>query len=303
MPDLSPITNEFHFDLSHRRNQHNRSAASPTSRGPFISFNQLPLSPTNTGSARLSWNSGRSALRAAGRSLSLNFETGKQHFIRTKSALGAAATAGKEAARTTASKLNQFVTNNSNAGKGEDKLRFCEHQLSRSSSSSSKKSLFTRRRLPKLKIPDLNIAVTEALNSACSTDTQKSVNFQLLELSPTSRHLKWEMQNDDHPEEVMAEYHNMLSARRRVRKGKFGAEVTKYQMARPTWDDSWTVRAPNDNWEDRDLLRRLTDAVQEQKDQAVRVVQRDPSPYPGLQPVSNPGCTLKSYWQHKSTYR
>ncbi|KAJ8123954.1 hypothetical protein ONZ43_g220 [Nemania bipapillata] len=82
-----------------------------------------------------------------------------------------------------------------------------------------------------------------------------------------------------------------------------GAEVTRYQLARPTWDGSWAVRSRNDNMQDRKLLRKLTDALQEQKDYATRAVQKNPGRYPGLEPVSAPGCTLKLYWQHKSSYR
>ncbi|KAI1828168.1 hypothetical protein F4861DRAFT_488995 [Xylaria intraflava] len=275
------------------------TSARPMSRGQFVNFDQLELpSPGVTGSAKFSWNSRRSTLKAVGRTLSLGLDVGKSRLGRTKTVIGAAAAAGKEATRNTASKLkNQFVAN---AAKTDDD-KFNDTP-SRSSTSSDAKSLFHRRRLPKLKIPDLTIAVEEALNTACSTDTQSSENYALLELSPTSRHLKDQMLSD-HPDDVVAEYHNMLSARRRVRKGKFGAEVMRYRQARPTWDDSWTTRSLNDNMEDRELLRILTDAVQEQKDHATRLVQRNPDPYPGLQPVSAPGCTLKTYWQHKSSYR
>lgn len=44
-------------------------------------------------------------------------------------------------------------------------------------------------------------------------------------------------------------------------------------------------------------------ALQEQKDEATRIVQKNPGRYPGFEPVSTPGCTLKLYWQNKSSYR
>ncbi|KAI1172151.1 hypothetical protein F4777DRAFT_562743 [Nemania sp. FL0916] len=175
--------------------------------------------------------------------------------------------------------------------------------ISRKRSSSSDKSLFNRPFLPKLQIPDPQIAVEEALNSACSTDTQQSPTFGILEMSPTSRDLRFEWTREHHSTDVAAEFHNMLSARRRVRKGKFGAELTKYQLARPSWDESYMLRSANDTVQDRRLLKDLTDALQEQKDLATQMVQRDSNRYPRLEPVTKPGCTRKLYWQNKSSYR
>ncbi|TRX92478.1 hypothetical protein FHL15_006645 [Xylaria flabelliformis] len=233
----------------------------------FASFSQTALStPTTIKSLSNSWRSQKSALSAAVKRLSMNMEMGKD-IVKRK--LRAAKTA-----------LDKKV-------KKEDK-----GQLSRSSSSSSKDSsstraLFKRQRLPRLQIPKLRIAVEDALNSACSTDTQESPSFRILEMSPASRDLKSEWLSD-HPPDVVAEFHNMFSARRRVRKGEFGAVVERYQRARPTWDQRWGLRIENDNHDDRILLKHLTDALQERKDYATRLVQQNPN-YPGLEPVSTPG--------------
>ncbi|KAI1757495.1 hypothetical protein F4782DRAFT_131848 [Xylaria castorea] len=276
----TPVRTVAHTDaLHHLLNEEQGSPASvrvhPLSRERFTSFSQVAVSSPTTiaNSLASSWRSKRSALSAATQRLSLNIDLGKE-IIKSK----------LRAAKTTVDKKD----------KG---------QLSRSSSSSSTESLFKRRRLPKLQIPELSIAVDEALHSACSTDTQESPNFRLLELSPTSRELKYEWQSEHHSADVAAEFHNMLSARRRVRKGKFGAVVTKYREARPTWDDLYGCRISNDNHDDRALLSRLTKTLQAHKDYATRIVQKDPSSYAGLEAVSAPGCTLTLYWQHKSSYR
>ncbi|KAK5629510.1 hypothetical protein RRF57_005225 [Xylaria bambusicola] len=247
-----------------------------------------PRTPTAVSSIIESVRTGRSALSSAGRNIASGL--GK-----AKPAMGTAVAASKKAAVTTANHLARIATDMKKKGKEVD-------VASTPSSSSSQKSLYHRPRLPKLKIPEVDAAVRKALNSACSTDTQDSENFRILEISPTSRELKYEWQNDDHPPDVMAEFHNMLSARRRVRKGKFGSRVTRYCKERPTWQESWVARAHLDNHEDRALLKELTNAVQEQKDYAARLVQRIPDQFPGLEPVSRPGSTLKLYWQHKSTW-
>ncbi|KAI0554899.1 hypothetical protein F4679DRAFT_595414 [Xylaria curta] len=223
-----------------------------------------------------SWKSKKSALGAAAKRLSQNIEMGKETVKRKLTAVKTA------------------INKKDKKGKG---------QLSRSSSSSSKSTiaLTQRNKLPRLQIPKLNTAVDEALNSACSTDTQKSPSFRILEMTPTSRDLQSEWLGE-HPPDVVAEFHNMFSARRRVRKGKFGAVVTRYQRARPTWDDRWGLRMANDNLDDRVLLKHLTEALQEQKDCATRLVQKNPN-FPGLEAVSTPGCTLPLYWQGKSSYK
>ncbi|KAI0860938.1 hypothetical protein F4860DRAFT_182071 [Xylaria cubensis] len=247
----------------------------------FANFSQTALStPTTIKSLSESWRSKKSALSAAAKRLSLNVEMSKE-IVKRK--LRAAKTA-----------LDKKVKKKE------------EGQLSRSPSSSSKDSsatrvLFERPRLPRLQIPKLRVGVEEALNSACSIDTQESPSFRILEMSPTSRDLKSEWLSD-HPPDVVAEFHNMFSARRRVRKGKFGAVVERYQRARPTWDQRWGLRVENDNHDDRVLLKYLTDALQEEKDYATRLVQQNPN-FPGLDPVSNPGCTLPLYWQGKSSYQ
>ncbi|KAI1738276.1 hypothetical protein F4680DRAFT_467500 [Xylaria scruposa] len=243
----------------------------------FTSSSQAAL---GTPATVKSWRSTASALSAAAKRLSWNIEMGKETL---KSKLTAVKTA---------------MSKKDKKGKG---------QLSRSSSSSSKDSSSTtalskRERLPRLQIPKLHAAVDEALNSACSTDTQKSDSFKILEMTPTSRDLQSEWLGE-HPPDVVAEFHNMFSARRRVRKGKFGTLVDRYQRARPTWDDRWGLRMENDNHDDRILLRHLTEALQEQKDYATRLVQKNPGPYPGLEAVSAPGCTLPLYWQGKSSYK
>ncbi|KAI0907069.1 hypothetical protein F4824DRAFT_19595 [Ustulina deusta] len=302
--------------LDHLLNEKQKSASvrvHPIARERFLTFSQLaPPTPTTPGSVKPSLISRRSALTATRRSLSSGLDLSKAAIKKTRPAVETAVAASKKAAVVAAGRLTRIATNALRAsekekGKKKEKEdeKECEKEcpLSRSSSSSSStKSLFNRRRLPKLQIPEIGIAVENALNSACSTDTQDSPNFRLLELSPTSRDLKYEMLNDDHPQDVTAEFHNMLSARRRVRKGKFGAVVTRYCEARPGWNDHWGLRSYNDNREDREFLRRLTDALQEQKDYATRLVQRNPDLYTRLQPVSSPGCTLKMYWQHKSTF-
>ncbi|KAI0805274.1 hypothetical protein GGR55DRAFT_286747 [Xylaria sp. FL0064] len=251
----------------------------------------LTVSRTTTrGSCEGSSKSGRSAIEAARKGSKAAIEASK------KAAVGAAHHVNRIATKT-------FKTSEKETKKEKKKLNEKKCQLSHSSSSSSSnKSLFHRRRLPKLQIPEVGVAVREALDIPCSTGTPDSACFPLLELSPTSRVLKDHWLDDDEPEDVRAEFHNMLSARRRVRKGKFGAEVTRYCLARPTWKDRWGCRCPNDNREDRELLKNLTDALQEQKDYATRLVQKSPHPFPGLEPISCPGCTLKMYWQHKSTY-
>ncbi|KAJ2984227.1 hypothetical protein NUW58_g6118 [Xylaria curta] len=283
--------------FDHLLNRKQRLAASPVMHPipleRFVRFGQEPLSPATTSSVKASTKSKGSLLSIAHRTVSLDFlgkgkDKGKTAVKKTKVAMGVAS-AARYMPRM-ASKL-RGVTN--------EGPKF----PSRSSSSSSTKSLFNRRRLPKLQIPDLNAAVDEALNSVCSAETQHSPNFRLLELSPTSRDLKFEWTRDHHSQDMQAEFHNMLSARRRVRKSKFGCEVIRYCEARPTWGDSWATRALNDNEEDRELLKSLTDALQEQKDAATQLVQRNPDRFPGLEHVSAPGCTLALYWQHKSSYR
>ncbi|KAI0440885.1 hypothetical protein F4803DRAFT_448050 [Xylaria telfairii] len=268
--------------LHHLLNQEQGSPASvrvhPVPLHRFTSFGQLEVpSPTMTTTSLIdSWRSRKSALSAVTKRLSLNLELGK-NIVKKK--LKAVTTKGIQ----------------------EEKDK---GQLSPSPSSSSAEKLFNSRRLPKLQIPDLRIAVKEALNTACSTETQESPNFPLLELTPTSRELKYQWQDDDHPADVRAEFHNMFSARRRVRKGKkFGAKVAAYYRARPTWDHRWGLRMSNDNHDDRALLRLLTDTLQEQKDYATRLVQKNPGSYPGLEAVAAPGCTLSLYWQHKSSHR
>ncbi|KAI0477039.1 hypothetical protein F4859DRAFT_71840 [Xylaria cf. heliscus] len=270
--------------LQHLLNEQQGSPISvivhPVPRERFTNFDQLPEagSPTTTTiSLKNSWRSKRSSLSAATKRISLSLSLGRD-IVKKKI----------EAVK----KTKTIVI--------EEKYK---GQPSRTPSSSSSESLFKRRRLPKLHIPELRLAVEEALHSACSTDTRASPNFRVLELSPTSRELKYQWERDHHPADVAGEFHNMLSARRRVRKSKFGAEVQRYRAARPTWDDSWGCRGANDNREDRALLARLTEALQEQKDHATRLVQKNPGLYPGLETVSTPGCTLTLYWQHKSSYR
>ncbi|KAJ3562048.1 hypothetical protein NPX13_g8713 [Xylaria arbuscula] len=218
-----------------------------------------------------------------------------------KPAVGIAVEASKKAALTTANRILSSRKETKKAKKDKKKVQR-RGSFSSTDSEASSVSLYRRRKLPKLRIPDINVAVTEALNSACSTDTQESENFRLLEISPTSRELKDLWLDEEYSPEICAEFHNMLSARRRVRKGKkFGAIVQRYCSARSTWRDSWVARAGNDNVRDRWMLKGLTEALQEQKDLAVKLVQQDPNRYPELQPVSEPGKTLNLWWQHKST--
>ncbi|KAI0526398.1 hypothetical protein F5B22DRAFT_156494 [Xylaria bambusicola] len=251
-----------------------------------------PRTPTTVNSIIKSARTSRSALSSAGRNIASSLS-------KAKPVVETAVAASKKAAVTTANRLTRMATDVPKVAKQKGKE---VDVLSTPSSSSSQKSLYHRPRLPKLKIPEVDAAVRDALNSACSTDTQNSENFRILQISPTSRELEYEWQNDDNPPDVAAEFHNMLSARRRVRKGKFGSRVTRYCRERPTWQDSFVARAHLDNHEDRALLKELTDAVQEQKDYAARLVQRIPDRFPGLEAVSVPGSTLKLYWQHKSTW-
>ncbi|KAI1121135.1 hypothetical protein F5Y10DRAFT_282744 [Nemania abortiva] len=244
-------------------------------RDRFTSFNQLqPQSPVTGESTK----SKKSLIDSARRKLSAAF--GK-----TKPAVQSAVASSKDG-------LTRVATNTLGLNETDNET----------DDIGSEESLFHRPTLPKLKIPDVNEAVEQALNSPCSTDTEKSENFGVLGQSPTSRELKSQWL-EGHPGDISAEFHNMLSARRRVRKGKFGRLVSRFQRARPTWDDHFSFRAPNDNLTDRRTIRELTDALQEQKDHATRLVQNNPSPYPGLEPVSSPGSTLKMWWQHKSSYR
>ncbi|KAI0430358.1 hypothetical protein F5Y09DRAFT_341774 [Xylaria sp. FL1042] len=217
----------------------------------------------------------------------------------------------EKAAVGAATHINRIATNTFKPNEKEKKnMNEAKCQLSRlpsyasassassSSSSSTSKSLYHRRRLPKLQIPDVGRAVHEALGNPCETATPDSPTFPLLEISPTSKYFKDEWQDDDNTEDVRAEFHNMLSARRRVRKGKFGAEVTRYCLARPSWKGSWVCRTPNDNREDRELLKMLTEALQQQKDYATKLVQKNPH-FPRFDAVSSPGCTLKMYCDSK----
>ncbi|KAI0115866.1 hypothetical protein GGR51DRAFT_575660 [Nemania sp. FL0031] len=265
------------------------------SRDRFAGSGQLsPRSPTASGSIGASSKSKKSILDIARRGLSLGRDLGRATIDKTRPVVRSAIKSSKKATSGAADHLNRAATSESETIKVE---------VTSFSSSLSEESLFKKPRLPKLQIPDVSAAVDEALNTACSTDTQKSSSFGVLGSSPTSRDLKFEWTNDDHSKDVAAEFHNMLSARRRVRKGKFGRLVAKYQRARPTWDDSWSLRISNDNEEDRKVIGALTEALQEQKDHATRAVQKNPSQYPGFESVSTPGCTLKLYWQHKSSYR
>ncbi|KAI1108936.1 hypothetical protein F5Y14DRAFT_434300 [Nemania sp. NC0429] len=274
-------------------------------RDQFVSFSQLQLAPdsprTTASTAKRSWLSGKSVLDSARRKVSSSLDLSKAALEKTKpvvqSAVTRTVTRGKKALFVAAKGLSQAATKT--LGLEDDDSASA---LSRASGSSSHKSLYHRRRLPKLQIPELHISVEKALNSACSTETEKSPSFRILEMSPTSRDLEHERRGHD-SEDIEAEFHNMLSARRRIRKSSFGQEVARYQQARSTWDEPWLYRIQNDNHEDRQLLRQLTDALQEQKDHATRLVQKNPGAYPGLEHVSDPGCTLKLYWQHKSSYR
>ncbi|KAI1160996.1 hypothetical protein F5B18DRAFT_630066 [Nemania serpens] len=302
----TPVRTVAHADafgqlLNHKQKQSESSRVhAMTPRGRFISFGQPPPeSPCTPTSAKPSWLSKRSVLDITRRKVLSSIDLSKTAIGKTRPAMQSAVTAGKKAVFVTASRLSEMATNALGLEDNDDGAS----ALSRSSSSSSAKSLFHRRRLPKLQIPELSIAVEKALNSACSTDTQKSSSFRILEMSPTSRDLGYEWTREHHSHDEAAEFHNMFSARRRIRKSKFGLEVARYQRARSTWDEPWNYRITNDNHEDRDLLRRLTDALQEQKDHATRLVQKNSGVYSGLEHISTPGCTLKLYWQPKSSYR
>lgn len=158
-----------------------------------------------------------------------------------------------------------------------------------------------RDRLPKLVIPDLDVAVEEALNSARSSDTDRSI-LRGDGQSPTSDMLKYELYGSYfHTKDVEAELRNMLSARRRVRKGKFGSRVNLYQRVRDYWDHE--LRSTRYHPGDVEMIGMLTKVVQKQKDHATRLVQENPSRFPGLRPVSEPGCTREYFWHIKSTYK
>jgi hypothetical protein len=254
--------------------------------------------------APFSFESRKSTFKAARDTLSKGLKSSKATLTKTKPVVEAAVSASKKVVAATANNLSQVRNNTDKIPetnvKGPD-----GRPMSRTSSNSTvyARALYDAERLPKLQIPDVDVAVKNALNSACSTDTAESDGFKYSEMSPTSRDLKLETLRK-HSDDVTAEFRNMLTARRRVRKSKFGAEVGRYCLARPTWDEPWNfLRSPNDNFDDRAMLKALTDALQEQKDHATRLVQRDPNQYPGMQLVSEPGCTKTMYWQHKSTYK
>ncbi|KAI1809552.1 hypothetical protein GGS20DRAFT_281313 [Poronia punctata] len=269
------------------------------------SSEQVPTPYTPTSMGRLSRASTRSTLQAARDGLVRGLSFGKATLDKTKPAVEAAVSASKKVVEATAHNISQVRNSRSNKNnvKGPD-----GRPMSRRSSNSTlyAHALRDAKRLPKLKIPDLNTAVEAALDTALSTETVKSDNFHWDYMSPTSRDLKLETMNkhdDDHSDDVANEYRNMLSARRRVRKSKFGAEVARYRLARPSWDEPCEfLRSRSDNPEDRELIAILTNALQEQKDRATMIVQRNPNPYPGFRRVSQPGCTKTMYWQHKSTY-
>jgi len=272
-------------------------------RERFRNPNQL-RPPFDTPTARFSFESRKSTLKAARETLSKGLKSGKATLTKTKPVVEAAVSASKKVVAATANNLSQ-ARNSSNKIPKTNVKGPNGRPMSRTSSNSTlyARALYDAKRLPKLKIPNVDVVVEEALNSACSADTTESDGFKYSEMSPTSRDLKLETLCK-HSDDVTAEFRNMLSARRRVRKSKFGAEVGRYCLARPTWDEPWNfLRSPNDNLDDRAMLKALTDALQEQKDHATRLVQRHPDRYPGMRPVLEPGCTKTMYWQHKSTYK
>ncbi|KAI1367767.1 hypothetical protein F5Y08DRAFT_348566 [Xylaria arbuscula] len=300
--------------LGHLRNE--RQNPVPT-RVHSVSRDRLTSpSQARPGTPNTMKNSFVSSARTTRTALSAVHKSMLSGLEKAKPAVGIAVAASKKAALTAADRVKGIAANASQMGK-KDTLEQKETKkekkknkktvqrrgsFSSTDSEASSVSLYRRRKLPKLHIPDINVAVTEALNSACSTNTQESENFRLLEISLTSRELKDLWLDEDYSPEICAEFHNMLSARRRVRKGKkFGAIVQRYCSARSTWRDSWVARAGNDNMRDRWMLKGLTEALQEQKDLAVKLVQEDSNRYPGLQPVSKPGKTTNLWWQHKST--
>ncbi|KAI8628776.1 hypothetical protein F5Y19DRAFT_113508 [Xylariaceae sp. FL1651] len=254
----------------------------------FLSFGQLPPpSPATTVSSKFSSRSTRSALQAARKGLTRSVTLGRAAFEKTRPAIEAAIITSKKAAAVTRNNLDRL--GNASTSKS-DKTK--TYELSRSSSKSSAESLYHMKALPKLIIPDTKVAVEEALNSTCSTETLQSPGFQILESSPTSRSLRHKI-FEDHPEDAIDEFRNILTARRRVRKGKFGRKVTKYCEARPMWDNPWGMRGYKHNSRDNLLLKDLIAAVQKQKDYAAEIVQRRPDHYPGFRIISEPGITRK----------
>ncbi|KAI0392931.1 hypothetical protein F5Y17DRAFT_434358 [Xylariaceae sp. FL0594] len=301
---------EAHYRLlNESQKRDNIHAVHTISRDRFRNPNQLSV-PSQAPTGRLSLDSRKSSFKVARDALAKGLKGGKEALTKTKPVVQAAASATKKVVTATANNLKPPRTSDGakipkTNVKGPD-----GRPMSRTSSNSTlyAKALYDAKRLPKLKIPDLHEAVEKALNSACSTDTTASDGFAYAEMSPTSKDLKLEAMcgSGTHRDpDVTAEFRNMLSARRRVRKSKFfGAEVGRYCLARPTWDQPWSfLRSPNDNFDDRATLKALTDALQEQKDHATRLVQRHPGRYPGMRHVSDPGCTRTMYWQHKSTLK
>ncbi|CAJ2509740.1 Uu.00g056400.m01.CDS01 [Anthostomella pinea] len=157
--------------------------------------------------------------------------------------------------------------------------------------------VFMRKRLTRLDIPEPMSAAEAALNSACSTETMKSPNWSVEGQSPTSRDLRHHVTND-YPYDTLAEFQNMMSARRSVRKSPFGREVTKYIEARPGWDDE-KLGNTHISLLDRDNLKLLTAHLQHQKGKAQELARDQPEKYP-LRYVNVQGSTKKHWWQARS---
>ncbi|KAI0196422.1 hypothetical protein F4808DRAFT_304531 [Astrocystis sublimbata] len=186
-------------------------------------------------------------------------------------------------------------------GEGSKSKGKGKESLSRSSSDETGVPIWKRRKLPPVAIPDLRIEVQKALLTACSTDSRSSSGWSTLGTSPTSRVLRDYCLDSDLPPDVRSEFHNMYTARRRVRKSEFGKLVQEYRDARSGWDSSFSPHI--DNPQEKTMIRRMTNAHQAQKDHATTVVQQDSTPYPRMHFVEQPGCTLPLYRQEKSAYK
>ncbi|KAI1500743.1 hypothetical protein F5X99DRAFT_385345 [Biscogniauxia marginata] len=272
---LEKLTNE------HQKGEaacvHNMSREQLRSSGRLM---PPPQSPSPTAYSNRSNTSFQSLAKGVVKGLAL----GKTVFEKTRPAIETAIKKGKEAGQR--SKETEKAKNAINKKGG----------LTHSSSTSSRESLYYGRELPRLNIPDARKAAEEALGSACSMETTKSPSWRIVELSPTSRELRQQV-NEDYSQDIKAEFLNMISARRRARKSKWGRQVARVCWARHGWDDG--LPNPYDASEIA-YLKTITAALQEQKDTAQDLAKRNPARYPGLRPVRNPGCSNKDYWQHRS---
>ncbi|KAI1267310.1 hypothetical protein F5Y18DRAFT_444208 [Xylariaceae sp. FL1019] len=322
---LTLLLNSRQFDTSEPIPVHTL----PRNRLPSLATS--PSNATRYGTKSAHTSSTKSALKAARRGVAKSLDMGRLAIDKTKPVVSSGLSKGMSLGR--AALIDPIVNATSQRREKKEEIRekletkqeeqrFNEARLKitkhgdslpfvfesgkapQRSGSNSPESLYSKHNLPKLKIPNIKTAVEEALNSPCSIETLYSPNCQILKMSPTTLDLDMRMSEEEQKgrHDMHNEYCNMISARRRVRKTKFGRAVTSHLAARPDWDE---FSSANSSYTSQDAkhLYEITCVLQEQKDLATKLVQAASNAYPRLRPVLVPGCTQMDYWQHKSWYK